>query len=217
MPAPVSIPEAVVEVIEPDGARRVEKISTAPFLIGRGAEEGNHLQVSDKRVSRRSAAFTLVDGAFHLVDRGQRQGLFVNGEKVENSRQLREGDLITLGAADTLQLIFHLGESHDSLPELLSRMEGLSTLEPGARDLRQLSLLLEATTLLQSGLPIEDLLGAMVDRAISITDADRGLLMEPEAGLAGGKFRPLVARQRGGVSMASSAVAPSQTVIHHAL
>lgn len=213
MPTAPSFPEAVIEVIEPDGSRRTEKISSVPYLIGRGAEEGNHLQFADKRVSRKSAAITFRDGAFHLVDRGQRQGLTVNGEKFDNDWQLREGDQITLGAADTLQLVFHLGEVHDSLPELLSRMEGLSTLEPGARDLRQLSLLLEATALLQSGLPIEDLLGAMVDRAVSITDADRGLLLEQTADE---KLTPMVARQKGSLSLAHSALSPSYTVIRHA-
>jgi serine phosphatase RsbU (regulator of sigma subunit) len=207
------IPEATIEVIEADGSRVTAKVDATPFLIGRGGEEGNHLQLGDKRVSRCSVALVLADGVFSVVDRGQRQGVFVNGEKLEGPRVLREGDVVTLGSAEGLELVFHLGD-RETLPELLSRMEGLSTLEPGARDLRQLSLLLEATALLQSGLPIEELLGAMVDRAITITDADRGLLLEADAT---GRLSPLVARQCGALSLSSSSVSPSQTVISRAV
>ena len=38
---------------------------------------------------------------FHLEDRGQRRGLFVNDEKVE-SRELQNGDIITFGLEDLL-------------------------------------------------------------------------------------------------------------------
>ena len=53
--------------------------------------------------------------------------------------------------------------------------------DTGDHDLRHLSLLLEATTLLQSRMPYLEVLGAMVDRAIMITEADRGLLLASDA------------------------------------
>lgn len=215
MPADGSqlVPEAVLEVVEPTGTRRLVRLSQSPFLIGRTAEAGNHLELTDAQISRQCAALVYADGVFRLEDRGQRQGIFVNGEKIE-SRPMRDGDMITFGMANSLKLIFHGKEPEESLPELLSRMEQASSLASGARDLRHLSLLLEATALLQSHLPLEEILGAMVDRAVAITGADRGLLFEadPKTGL-----RPLLARQRGGQDLPTESLVPSQTAIAHAL
>lgn len=214
MPQVESLPEALLEIAQADGDRQTRAIDQSPFLIGRGAEEGNHLVLNDKRVSRRSAALVYAGGEFRVEDRGQRQGVFVNGEKVQE-RALQDGDVITLGAADSMQLIFHAGAPvSETLPDLLSRFEGAASLEAGTRDLRQLSLLLEATALLQARMPLREVLGAMVDRAVEITDADRGLLLE--AG-GSGELRPLLARQKGGVNVPIDSISPSQTAIHDAL
>lgn len=208
-----ALPEAVLEVIDPDGSRRVVKINQAVYLIGRGAEAGNHLQLSDKRISRKCAAIIFEDGKFRVDDTGQRHGVFVNGEKVQ-SKVLEEGDAITFGVADSFQLIFHAGEPQESLTQLLSRLEQAASLEGGARDLRQLSLLLEAAALLQSQMPMEEILAAMVDRAIEIIDADRALLLDVDIA---GQLRPMLARQKGARRLSIGAFSPSQTVIAHAV
>ncbi len=209
------IPEAVLEVIAPDGSRHLMRVAHSPFLIGRGAETGNHLQLSDKRISRQCAALVYTDGAFRLEDRGQRRGLFLNGEKVD-ARPLREGDIINFGLPDSFELIFHFGSGPETLPQLLSRMEQVSTHESGAGGLRKLSLLLEATALLHSHLPLDDVLGMMVDNATALTDADRGLLFEPDASPAVG-LRVRLARQRGARHLPIEGLEPSHTAIGHAL
>src|SRR5258708_2853373 len=109
------IPQAVLEIVEADGSRRVVRVNQSPFFFGRGAEEGNHLQLADKRISRRCGGLSYSDGNFLLEDRGQRQGVFVNGELVEGKRAVRDGDIITLGAADSFQLLFHTVDSHEAL------------------------------------------------------------------------------------------------------
>ena len=220
MPDTQPIPDALLEVLEPDGTRRPVRITETPFLIGRGTETGNHLVLADKRVSRQSAAVVWRDNAFYVEDHGQRHGVFVNSEKVE-ARVLQDGDVISLGTAESLQLVFRTGAARESLPQLLSRLEEAPSLEPGTRDLRPLGLLLEATALLQSHLPLEELLGAMVERALAVTDADRGLLLEREPGAgpaAGGAgLRPLVARLRGGRRAAAEAIVPAQTAVEEAI
>ncbi len=206
------IPEAVLELIGPDGSRRVVRVTHSPFLIGRGDETGNHLQLPDRRISRECAALVYENGDFRLRDRGQRRGLFVNGERVD-SRPLRDGDTINFGLPDSYELIFHVGQGTESLPQLLSRMEHLTTAESGAGGLRKLSLLLEATALLHSHLPLDAVLGTMVDHAIALTDADRGLLLEPASP---GGMRVRLARQRGGRSLPTEGLEPSQTAIRAA-
>ena len=79
--------DTVLEVVSPDGARRYVRVTQTPFLIGRGAETGNHLQLSDRRISRNCAAIVIEANRFYIEDRGQRRGLYINGEKVE-SREL---------------------------------------------------------------------------------------------------------------------------------
>jgi len=207
------IPDAVLEIIAPDGSRRVIQVAGSPFLIGRGAETGNHVQLSDRRISRQCAALVYAEGEFRLEDRGHRRGIFVNGEKID-FRPLREGDVISFGLPDSYELIFHASQGTESLPQLLSRMEHITTAETGTGGLRKLSLLLEATALLHSQLPLDAVLSTMVDHAIVVTDADRGVLLMPDS-RAGIAVR--LARQRGARSLPIEGAEPSQTAIRYAL
>src|SRR5437588_12717274 len=87
---------AVLEVVSPDGARRYVRVTQSPFLIGRGAETGNHLQLSDRRISRNCAAIVIEANRYYMEDRGQRRGPCVNGRQVER-RQPHNGDVVTFG------------------------------------------------------------------------------------------------------------------------
>ena len=78
----------------------------------------------------------------------------------------------------------------------------------------KLNLLLEATSLLHSQLPLDSVLGTMLDHAISITHADRGLLMEPDAA---GALRVHLARSNKGESLPPETLNPSQTAINQAI
>jgi sigma-B regulation protein RsbU (phosphoserine phosphatase) len=215
---PDSVPlagEAVLEVVSPDGARRYARVTQTPFMIGRGAETGNHLQLSDRRISRNCAAIVIEANRFYVEDRGQRRGLFVNGEKVE-SRELQDGDSITFGLDDSYEIIFRSGKTsdEDSLPHLLTRMEHITSSEPTGGGLVKLKRLLEATSLLHSQLPLDVVLGHMLDHAVSVTDADRGLLLEADAT---GALKVKLARRSGGLRLPPESLTPSQTAIQLAL
>src|ERR1700674_1499924 len=206
--------EAVLEVVSPDGARRYARITQTPFMIGRGVETGNHLQLSDRRISRNCAAVVIEGNRFYLEDRGQRRGLFVNGEKVE-SRELQDGDAITFGLDDSYEIIFRSAKSSDddSLPQLLTRMEHITSSEP-AGGLIKLKRLLEAPSLLHSQPPLDVVLGHMLDHAVSVTDADRGLLLETDNA---GAPKVKLARRSGGLRLPPESLTPSQTAIQLAL
>src|SRR5271166_7161178 len=128
--ASIAMGGAVLEVVSPDGARRYVRVAQTPFLIGRGAETGNHLQLSDRRISRNCAALVMEAGRLYIEDRGQRRGLFVNGEKVE-SRLLNDGDSITFGLEDSYQMMFRAasGTSEESIPQLLTRIDHMTSAE----------------------------------------------------------------------------------------
>jgi sigma-B regulation protein RsbU (phosphoserine phosphatase) len=210
-----NLAETVLEVVSPDGARRYVRVTQMPFLIGRGAETGNHLQLADRRVSRNCAAIVTEGAKNYLEDRGQRRGLFVNGEKVE-SRELQDGDSITFGLDDSYEIIYRsaANASTDSLPHLLTRIEHITSSEPSGGGLRKLNLLLEATTLLHSQLPLDTVLGHMLDHAVSVTDADRGLLLEANEA---GALKVRLARRSGGMRLPPESLTPSQTAIQLAL
>ena len=217
IPTP-AVGEAVLEVVSPDGARRYARVVQSPFMIGRGAETGNHLQLSDRRISRECAAIIIEGNKFHLEDRGQRRGLFVNNEKCE-SRELRDGDVITFGLEDSYEIVFRSssGTNSDDLPHLLTRIETITSSEPGSGSsggLRKLNMLLEASKLLHSQLPLDAVLGTMLDHAVSVTDADRGLLLEADAA---GKLQVRYARRAGGMRLPPESLTPSQTAIQLAL
>jgi sigma-B regulation protein RsbU (phosphoserine phosphatase) len=218
MPDSVALPgEPVLEVVSPDGARRFARVTQTPFHIGRGAETGNHLQLSDRRISRNCAAIVTEANRFYLEDRGQRRGLYVNGEKIE-SRELQNGDAISFGLEDSYEIIFRnssTGVGDESIPHLLTRIEHITASEPtGSGGLRKLNLLLEATTLLHSQLPLDSVLGTMLDHAVSVTDADRGLLLE---GADPANLKVRLARRSGGLRLPPESLTPSQTAIQLAL
>src|SRR5579859_6983876 len=99
------VAETVLEVVSPDGSRRFVRLTQTPFLIGRGAETGNHLQLADRRISRNYAAIVMEANKCYIEDRGQRRGLFVNQDKVE-SRELKDGDHISFGVEDSYEIVF---------------------------------------------------------------------------------------------------------------
>jgi phosphoserine phosphatase RsbU/P len=210
-----NLAETVLEVVSPDGARRYVRVTQMPFLIGRGAETGNHLQLADRRISRNCAAIVMEGNKYYIEDRGQRRGLFVNGEKSE-SRELQDGDSITFGLDDSYEIIYRsaTNASTDSLPHLLTRIEHITSSEPTGGGLRKLNLLLEATTLLHSQLPLDTVLGHMLDHAVSVTDADRGLLLESDANET---LKVRLARRSGGLRLPPESLTPSQTAIQLAL
>lgn len=202
------IPDAALEVIAPDGVRSIVRIDPMPFLIGRGSETGNHLQLSDRRISRQCAAILFDGKAFQLEDRGQKRGLFINGQKSDLRTALKDGDSISFGLPDSYEIIFKSNAA--VLPQLLDKFEHASSTDMAAGGLRKLNLLLEATLQIHSHTPLETILGNMVDQAISLTEADRGLLLEPGPD---GNLRTRVSRQRGGHTLTGEGVEPSQTAL----
>jgi serine phosphatase RsbU (regulator of sigma subunit) len=207
--------EAVLEVHSNDGAKRYVRVTQTPFFIGRGAETGNHLQLNDRRISRNCAAIVSEANKFYVEDRGQRRGLFVNGEKVE-SRELQAGDIISFGLEDSYEIIFRSSETSgdESIPMFLTRIEHMTSTDQSTGGLNKLNLLLEATTLLHSQLPLDSVLGKMLDHAISVTNADRGLLLEADHN---GKLTVRLARKNGGMRLPPESLSPSQTAIQMAL
>ena len=209
-----AVDKAGLEVISPDGKHKLVRLSESPFCIGRG-ETGNHLQLADNRISRQCAALLSQGDSWYLEDRGHRRGVFVGGKQIERCL-LKDGDVISFGLENSYEIIFRSAAADTSIQNLLIRMQGIPSSGTGSSPggLQKLNLLLEATMLLHSQLPLDSVLGTMLDHAISITDADRGLLLESDSA---GAFRVRLARRSGGVDLPLASVAPSQTALRQAI
>jgi phosphoserine phosphatase RsbU/P len=204
---------AELEVIAPDASRQLALVDKSPFFIGRGGGTNNYLQLSDARISRQCCAIISFEGAHQLEDRGNLHGVFVNGKKIDR-HTLEDGDAITFGLEDSYKLIFHPVIVEDSLHSILSRIETLTSGSSVSGGLGKLNLLLEATSLLHSQLPLDSVLAAMIDHAIAITHADRGILLEADSS---GSLQVRLARGESGKPVPTESLNPSQTALGQAL
>jgi phosphoserine phosphatase RsbU/P len=216
MPQLTNTSQGFLEILISNRPRQVVSIDELPFLIGRGTESGNHLAIDDMRISRKCVALWAVPGGLRIQDRGQLNGIFVNGE-LTSGKTLYDGDCIRLGVDDGCQLIFRAHaeppSGEDPVTKLRSLIGSMDSGEAGG-ELNRLRLLLEATSLLHSQLPLESVLAAMLDHAIVITHADRGMLLEPDAS---GVLQVRVARGRNGESLAPQNMNPSRSVLNTAI
>ncbi|TAM80869.1 MAG: FHA domain-containing protein [Acidobacteria bacterium] len=150
------------------GVREVE-ISKSEFTMGRQSD--NDLVLFESRISRHHAHIVKTSQGYLLEDVGSRHGTFVNGTLVA-SCLLKSGDQISLGVAETYALSFLMQEAE--LPGLLEEL-GKAT-QSAAPQLEYLNLLLQLAQTLYRSPNLEKVLAVLVDTAISITGADRGLL-----------------------------------------
>lgn len=215
MPESTATAKAYLDVDFIDLPQQVVPVTEFPFFIGRGQENGNHLSLDDKRISRKCASISADVSGIFIEDRGQREGIFVNGQPARGQR-LVHGDRIRLGADDACQLVFRLPpeaivkeNAETKLRSILGSMGSNST-----EELNGLKLLLEATSLMHSQLPLEAVLAAMLDHAIVITHADRGMLLEPDVS---GVLQVKLARGQGGKGLAPETMNPSRSVLNSAI
>lgn len=167
-----SVPRLIV-TDSAGGVREVE-IAKAEFTMGRQSDRD--LVLLDSRVSRRHAHILRTPQGYVLEDTGSRHGTFVNGARVTNCL-LKAGDQINLGVAEGYALSFVVQEAE--LPGLLDKLEQAAG--SPAPKLQHLSLLLQMAQTLYRSPRLEKVLTALVDSALSITGADRGLLFLREA------------------------------------
>jgi pSer/pThr/pTyr-binding forkhead associated (FHA) protein len=83
------------------GAREIllkNRITTA------GRSSAADIPLVGALVSRRHATFSLTESGVDVSDHGSRNGVYVNGERIDGSVRLRSGDVITIGD-DSLTLV----------------------------------------------------------------------------------------------------------------
>jgi phosphoserine phosphatase RsbU/P len=173
------------------GNERDVEISQTPFTLGRQSD--NDLVLLDNRVSRHHARVVRDLEGFILEDVESRHGTYVNGERVERCL-LKNGDRVGLGVTDAYRLTFRSEEA--KLASLLEEIEKAP--ESPTPRLQHLNLLLQLAQMLHRAAALDEVLTAVVESAIKLCDAERGLLFladekgEPRLRLARTKSGPFL-------------------------
>ena len=81
------------------------ELNEGEFVIGRGAD--CQLALDDALVSRRHAMLTVEEDRIHVEDLGSRNGVKLNGQKIEARTQVHEGDRLRIGNQEMAILRMH--------------------------------------------------------------------------------------------------------------
>jgi serine phosphatase RsbU (regulator of sigma subunit)/pSer/pThr/pTyr-binding forkhead associated (FHA) protein len=163
-------------LVEPSGARRPIPVHHTPLSIGRRPESDVHLR--DSRVSRQHAIIRAEDGHYLIEDCRSRHGTWVNGERIDEPRELQPNDRIDFGVPDSYALIFVTEE--ESLAEILQRVDTPPSPDAVSQQLRKLNLFLEVGRTLHAGLALNEVLTLVIDTCLDITGSERGFLLTPD-------------------------------------
>src|SRR5215469_8442393 len=199
------MPGTIARLIVRDtaGNEREVEIARAPFSLGRQGD--NDLVLLDNRISRQHARILREGDAYLVEDARSRHGTFVNGERVD-SRVLKSGDNISLGISDAYRLTFVLEEP--VLPNLLEEIGKASdTRNP---QLHHLGVLLRVAQVLHRAPALEEVLTTVLDCAIRLTGAERGLLFLTNEE---GEVRLRLARSSAGAFLPLDGITYSQAVV----
>jgi phosphoserine phosphatase RsbU/P len=148
-------------------------LNHTPYTVGRKVDRD--LVIPDPRVSREHAHIVAENGEFFVVDQGSKHGTFVNGERVDR-RKLVRNDRLEFGARDVAYLIFHpLHATSNTAREFLSQISGIQ-IAPEASDLEKLTLFLEAARKLNTIGVLDEILVTLIDATLRLTRAERGFI-----------------------------------------
>jgi sigma-B regulation protein RsbU (phosphoserine phosphatase) len=201
---------AALIVVNPSGNRSRVLIDKTPFIIGRQSD--SELVLRDNRVSRQHARITVENGSYFIEDLGSRHGTHVNGDPAGRA-PLKSSDRIDFGFEDSYKLTFLFDD--DELSRLLQQIQTGQSSVPGGANLSKLRAVVEVARTLQNSLAIEEVLGAVVDAALTITGTERGFLLLRER-----KDMPLeikVARDKRGTALQASAPLVSIDQVENAI
>ncbi len=109
---PAPVPEAFIKDISGAAEDPAMQLTAKPLIVGRVAGNDpahiDYFVVNKATIGRRHAMIKYRDYGFWLADQGSVNGTFLNGERIDNERQLKHGDRIK----------FHKYEFEFSLPEM---------------------------------------------------------------------------------------------------
>lgn len=94
-----------------------------------GRHESCALPIDDALISRRHATFTLVGDTVAVEDLGSRNGVLVNGVRVQGRQELRPGDKVTVGSQEILLVVDEKAPGQDVFNDAHTVTTGKSAMD----------------------------------------------------------------------------------------
>lgn len=206
-------PTGLSLLVEPPSGECLHvQVTRNPFVLGRLAE--CDLALRDSRISRRHARIRFEAGAYSIEDLQSRNGITVNGERVDHS-SLTVGDRIGFGVTDS----FVITVVEDARPQapLLKKVTDIATERGQANSLGRLAAMLEVARTITSSEGLDEVFGAVAEAVLAITGAERAFLLLREEGELTGELRVRAARGTAGALESDEASDVPRAAIGRAL
>ena len=208
------------------------------YCLGRAADNGVVLEGS--LISRRHAELRREGDGFRIADLGSHNGIFVNGQKVQESPLLKDNDEIRIG---NYVLVYHEGSEpvtgvqgppqafetvtvEEDYDNLVSKVTGgsktpaqprteASLMRQMEKERRTLALLCDLSRALSTVYSLDDVSRKAIQILLETTQAERGAVFLLEGDQV--TLRPSTVCEREGVSAPPGPVAVSSTVARRIL
>lgn len=190
-------------------------LSNSTIRIGR--DRDSHIHVPEGHISRQHAEIRAEKDEHVVVDVGSapwystvwrtRAGVLVNGERIDR-RVLADGDVIELGPNSPVRITYRVAKEPDRPIDTSSFSAVVA--DPGQGGMGRLARFFEFSHKLGGGFTIEEVLQDVVDLAIEVTRAERGMLILRRAD---DSFDTRVARASGGRSLPVDGLRVSETLV----
>lgn len=106
------------------------ELTGEPLTIGRSREAD--IPLLDDKVSRAHCGIRLSDGEFYLKDLKSRNGVYVNGQRVEDTVKLKVGDRIQIGSTvfvlETASVAEDSAKGIDAVKDAMADGKGYTTI-----------------------------------------------------------------------------------------
>jgi len=187
-------------ISSPDGKKGVLELTKAVTTLGRG--NANDLVLNDASVSRFHAVVKLQQDSVLVADRGSTNGVVINGERIEQERELHSGDVMHLGQyelrlerVDEKDIQVRKAEWPSTLNQIMHGRTGQAALWAGTqfagsavsdlagrvkkleRENYLLTVLYEAGKALHAKLSLDDISRQVITLASLIEGVERGFVM----------------------------------------
>ncbi|HEX5054233.1 MAG TPA: SpoIIE family protein phosphatase [Planctomycetota bacterium] len=203
-------PKALLEVEQANQPPRHLALGEGAFRIGRARDSDLHL--ASEYVSKQHAEIRFEGDGFHVIDMGSRAGITVNGKSTVR-HLLADGDVVELGAESKVKLTFRASRPLGALAQNAEVLTKVSA-DPSRGGMARLARFFEFSRKLGGGFTLEEVLEDVVDLAIEVTGAERGMLFLLRAD---DTLETRVARTVGGQSLPKQGLRVSETLVRHAI
>lgn len=169
-------------VFSDPGGERTVSLDRDVLNIGRSPDQD--LVLPDGFVSRQHAVVERNNGSYVVVDRSSSHGTFLNGTRITRAL-LKHGDSLQFGSPAAVKVRFLLSSEEDPIQSSLAGglLSALSVFvspsqasRPAAREMEQLSFLLNAARQLNAGGAITDTFHALLQLSLQLTGVERGFV-----------------------------------------